>query len=93
MQINAEWAGETVAWLDRHRIATGPLLENLRIDRRDLKYGRQTPAAHFAAVLDFGAAQTRDAYFGLRRNIERGRVILSALRVGRVQRLRDRGKG
>lgn len=70
MQINAEWAGETVAWLDRHRIATGPLLAKLRIDRRDLKYGRQIPAAHFAALLDFGAAQTRDACFGLHRGSE-----------------------
>ncbi|HUL05643.1 MAG TPA: AraC family transcriptional regulator ligand-binding domain-containing protein [Candidatus Acidoferrum sp.] len=70
MQINAEWAGQTVAWLDRHRIATGPLLDKLRIDRRDLKYGRQIPAAHFAALLDFGAAQTRDACFGLRRGGE-----------------------
>jgi AraC-like DNA-binding protein len=70
MQINAEWAGETVAWLDRHRFATRPLLEKLRIDRRDLKYGRQIPAAHFAAVLDFGAAQTRDGYFGLHRGGE-----------------------
>jgi len=70
MQINAEWAGETVAWLDRHRIATAPLLEKLRIDRRDLKYGRQLPAAHFAALLDFGAVQAPDACFGLRRGIE-----------------------
>ncbi|HZF32664.1 MAG TPA: AraC family transcriptional regulator ligand-binding domain-containing protein [Candidatus Angelobacter sp.] len=70
MQINAEWAGETVAWLDRHRIATPPLLEKLGIDRRDLKYGRQIPAAHFAAMLDFGAAQTRDGSFGLHRGGE-----------------------
>ena len=47
MQINAEWAGETVAWLDRHKIATRPLLEQLRIDRRDLKYGRQIPVGAF----------------------------------------------
>jgi AraC-like DNA-binding protein len=70
MQINAEWAGETVAWLDRHGIATRPLLEKLRTDRRDLKYGRQLPAAHFAALLDFGAAQTRDGHFGLHRGGE-----------------------
>jgi AraC-like DNA-binding protein len=70
MQINAEWAGETVTWLDRHKIATGPLLEKLRIDRRDLKYGRQIPATHFAALLDFGAAQTRDGHFGLHRGGE-----------------------
>ena len=70
MQISAEWAGETVAWLDRHRFMTRPLLDKLRIDRRDLKYGRQIPAVHFAALLDFGAAQTRDACFGLHRGGE-----------------------
>jgi len=70
MQINAEWAGETVAWLDRHRIATKPLLEKLGLNRRDLKYGRQIPAAQFAAMLDFGAAQARDACFGLNRGSE-----------------------
>jgi AraC-like DNA-binding protein len=70
MQLNAEWAGETIAWLDRHRIATAPLLEKLGIDRRGLKYGRQVPAVHFAAILDFGAAQTRDGSFGLHRGGE-----------------------
>ena len=70
MQINAEWAGETVAWLDRHRIATEPLLQKLRIDRRELKYGRQVPATHFAALLDFGAALAHDPFFGLHRGSE-----------------------
>jgi AraC-like DNA-binding protein len=70
MQISAEWAGETVAWLDRHQFATRPLLEQLRIDRGDLKYGRQIPLAQFAAILDFGAAQTRDGHFGLHRGGE-----------------------
>src|SRR5262245_50791308 len=70
MQINAEWAGETVAWLDRQRVATGPLLDKLRLERSDLKYGRQIPAAHFAVLLDFGAAQTGDACFGLHRGGE-----------------------
>jgi len=70
MQINAEWAGETVAWLDRHGFGTKPLLEKLRIDRRDLKYGRQIPAMHFAAILDFGALQARDGHFGLHRGGE-----------------------
>jgi AraC-like DNA-binding protein len=72
MQISAEWAGETVAWLDRHRFEIRPLLDKLRIDRRDLKYGRQIAAAHFAALLDFGAAQTHDACFGLHRGGEFG---------------------
>jgi AraC-like DNA-binding protein len=70
MQISAEWADETVAWLNRHRFEIRPLLDKLRIDRRDLKYGRQIPAVHFAAMLDFGAAQTRDACFGLHRGGE-----------------------
>src|SRR5215475_10988330 len=54
MQISAEWAGEIVAWLDG----------------RGLTYGRQIPAVHLAALLDFGAAQTRDACFGLHRGGE-----------------------
>src|SRR5262245_4087552 len=70
MQINAEWAGETVAWLDLHGFGTTPLLEKLRIDRRDLKYGRQIAAMHFAAILDFGASQARDGHFGLHRGGE-----------------------
>jgi AraC-like DNA-binding protein len=70
MQINAEWAGETVAWLDRHGFATKQLLEKLRIDRDDLKYGRQIPALHFGAILNFGAGQTGDDYFGLHRGSE-----------------------
>jgi AraC-like DNA-binding protein len=70
MQINAEFAGETVAWLESHGCATRPLLAKLRLDRRDLKYGRQLPAIHFAAMLDFGAAQTRDGCFGLHRGGE-----------------------
>src|SRR5262245_44891945 len=70
MQISAEWAGETVAWLDRHGFATRALLEKLRIDRRDLEYGRQIPAMHFAALLDFGASQTGDGHFGLHRGGE-----------------------
>ena len=79
MQINAEWAEETIAWLDRHKIATAALLKKLRIDRRDLKYGRQIPLAHFAALLDFGAAQTGDIWFGLHRGgefrLEKGGVL------------------
>src|SRR5262249_42473531 len=70
MQINAEWAGETVAWLDRHGFSTKPLLEKLHIDRRDLQYGRQIPAMWFAAILEFGASQTGDDYFGLHRGSE-----------------------
>src|SRR5215470_20304522 len=70
MHISAEWAGEIVAWLDGRSIATKPLLEKLRIDRRDLIYGRQIPAAHLAALLEFGAAQTGDACFGLHRGGE-----------------------
>jgi len=70
VQISAELAGETVAWLDRQGLATQPLLDELRIDRRELAYGRQIPAAHFAAILDFGAARTGDDYFGLHRGGE-----------------------
>jgi AraC-like DNA-binding protein len=70
MHINAEWSGEIVAWLDRHKIAIQPLLEKLHVDRRDLRYGRQVPATNFAALLDFGAARTHDEHFGLHRGSE-----------------------
>jgi AraC-like DNA-binding protein len=70
MQINAEWAGETAAWLDRQGIATKPLLKKLRIDGRDLTYGRQISAVQFGAMLDFGATQTGDDHFGLHRGGE-----------------------
>src|SRR5262245_47853416 len=70
MQITAEWAGETVTWLDRNGIATRPLLERLRIAPRDLRYGRQIPAMHFADILEFGASQSDDGYFGLHRGGE-----------------------
>ena len=70
MHMNAEWAGEAVAWLDRHGHAVQPLLETLHIDRNDLTYGRRIAAAHFAAILDFGEARTGDEYFGLHRGSE-----------------------
>ena len=70
MQISAEWAGDIVAWLERRDIETRPLLEKLRLDRRELKYGRQIPAVHLAALLEFGAAQARDDCFGLHRGGE-----------------------
>jgi hypothetical protein len=67
MHLNAELAGETAAWLDRNGYPVQPLLENLRLDRRDLAYGRRVSGAHFAAILDFGAAQSGDRCFGLHR--------------------------
>jgi len=70
MQLNAEFAGETIAWLDRNGHPTHPLLAKLRLDRRDLTYGRQIRLAHFAAILEFGEAQTGDGYFGLHRGGE-----------------------
>ena len=70
MQINAEWVGETVAWLDRRGVATRPLLAKLGVDHRDLAYGRQVAATHFAAILDLGAAAAGDASFGLHRGGE-----------------------
>ena len=51
MHLNAEWAGEAAAWLDRHGHPVRPLLDKLHADRSDLVYGRQIPAALFATVL------------------------------------------
>jgi AraC-like DNA-binding protein len=70
MQLNAEFAGETAAWLDRNGHPVHLLLAKLGIDRRDLTYGRQIRVAHFAAILEFGEAQTGDGYFGLHRGGE-----------------------
>jgi AraC-like DNA-binding protein len=67
MQLSADWAGETVAWLQSHRINTRPLFDQLGLDLRNLKFGRQVPARHFAAILDYGALKTEDAHFGLHR--------------------------
>ena len=60
-----------------HRMARPPsdcdrarMLRKLRIDRRDLEIRPADSAAHFAALLDFGAAQTRDVCFGLHRGGE-----------------------
>jgi AraC-like DNA-binding protein len=70
MHMNAEWAGEAAAWLDRNGHPVQPLLETLSVDRRDLAYGRRVAAAHFAAILDFGEARTGDGHFGLHRGGE-----------------------
>lgn len=70
MHMNAEWAGEVAAWLDRNGHPVQPLLESLHIGPGDLAYGRRIAAAHFAAILDFGEAQTGDEYFGLHRGGE-----------------------
>jgi AraC-like DNA-binding protein len=70
MQLNAELAGGAAGWLDRNGYPIQPLLESLRIDRRDLAYGRRVSGAHFAAILDFGAAQSGDECFGLHRGGE-----------------------
>jgi AraC-like DNA-binding protein len=79
MQLNADWAGETVAWLQERKIDLRPLFSTLGIDRRDLKFGRQVDARHFAAVLEFGAEATGDDHFGLHRgaafHIKNGGVL------------------
>jgi AraC-like DNA-binding protein len=67
MHLNADWAGECVAWLQSHGINTRLLFDQLGIDRSDLKFGRQVRAQHFAAILDYGALKTEDAHFGLHR--------------------------
>jgi hypothetical protein len=69
MQLNAEFAGETVAGSTVTR-STGALLRS-SASTAATKYGRQIPAVHFAALLDFGAAQTGgDVWFGLHRGGE-----------------------
>ena len=67
MHLSADWAGDSVAWLQSHKVNTGPLLDRLGIDRRDLNFGQQVPARHFATILDYGAVRTKDAHFGLHR--------------------------
>ena len=70
MHMNAEWAGEVAAWLDRNGHPVQPLLESLHLARGDLAYGRRIAAVHFAAILDFGEDGTGDEYFGLHRGGE-----------------------
>jgi AraC-like DNA-binding protein len=67
MQLNADWAGETVAWLRQRKVNLRPLFADLGIDPRELKFGRHIDARHFAAILDFGAAALGDEHFGLHR--------------------------
>jgi AraC-like DNA-binding protein len=67
MQLNADWAGETVAWLQERKLDARPLLDARGIDPSDLKFGRQIDARHFAAILEFGAEAAGDAHFGLHR--------------------------
>ncbi|WP_395017014.1 AraC family transcriptional regulator ligand-binding domain-containing protein [Dongia sp.] len=79
MQLNADWAGETAAWLRERKVDLRPLLKDLGIQRRDLKFGREIDARHFAAILNFGADATGDAHFGLHRgaafHIKHGGVL------------------
>jgi AraC-like DNA-binding protein len=67
MQLNADWAGETVAWLRQRKANPRPLLDAHGIDHRDLKFGQQIDAKHFAAILEFGARAVGDDHFGLHR--------------------------
>jgi AraC-like DNA-binding protein len=79
MQLNADWAGETVAWLRERKIDLRPLFDAVGVDRSELKFGRQVDARHFAAILEFGAGATGDAHFGLHRGgafqIQNGGVL------------------
>src|SRR4051812_8505800 len=79
MQLNADWAGETIAWLQARKVELRPLFAQIGIDRQELKFGRQIDARHFAAILDFGALKVRDGHFGLhhgaRFNMENGGLI------------------
>ena len=79
MHLNADWAGESVRWLQSHKIGTQALFDKLGVDRRDLKFGRQVSARHFAAILDYGALKTNDPHFGLHRgsdfNVKNGGVL------------------
>jgi len=70
MQLNADWAGETVAWLRERKVDVRPLLKAIGIDRCDLEFGRQVDARHFAAILDFGSEATGDEHFGLHRGAD-----------------------
>jgi AraC-like DNA-binding protein len=67
MQLNADWAGETVAWLKEHKVDLRPLFARFGIDRRELKFGRQVDARLFAAILEHGAQAIGDDHFGLHR--------------------------
>jgi AraC-like DNA-binding protein len=79
MHLNADWAGETVAWLRQRKVNLRPLFDAHGIDHRELTFGRQIDARHFAAILDFGARETDDHHFGLHRgaafHIKNGGVL------------------
>lgn len=70
MHLSAEWAGEAITWLKRHKVKTRPLLAELGIDDRQLGFGQQIPIRYFATILDYGAAEAHDTHFGLHRGSE-----------------------
>jgi AraC-like DNA-binding protein len=71
--------------LQSRKINTRLLLDELGIDRRDLKFGQQISARQFAAILDYGALKTHDAHFGLHRGsdfqIEKNGGVIAYLAV------------
>src|SRR5215831_15760716 len=70
MQVDAEWAGGLVDWLDHHRYPVRRSLESMHVTRNRLVYGEKISAQSFAAIMEFGEASTGDRYFGLHRGSE-----------------------
>ncbi len=70
MQVDAEWAGQVVDWLDQHRHSVGPFLEKIHVNRHGLGHGEKISAANLAAIMEFGEACTGDHHFGLHRGDE-----------------------
>ncbi len=79
MQLNADWAGETVTWLRQRKLDLRPVFDAHGIEHGDLKFGRQIDVRHFAAILEFGAEAVGDTHFGLTRggafHIKNGGVL------------------
>jgi AraC-like DNA-binding protein len=70
MQVDAEWAGQVVGWLDQHRHPVGPFLRTIHVARDRLGHGEKIPAESLAAIMEFGEACTGDGHFGLHRGSE-----------------------
>jgi Arabinose-binding domain of AraC transcription regulator, N-term len=70
MQVDAEWAGQVVDWLDQRRHSVAPFLEEIHVNRHELGHGEKVSAANLAAIMEFGEACIGDHHFGLHRGDE-----------------------
>jgi AraC-like DNA-binding protein len=70
MQVDAEWAGQVLDWLDQRRHPVGAFLKARHVGRERLGHGEKISVESLAAIMEFGEACTGDRHFGLHRGGE-----------------------